>query len=353
MISYMKFKSYFLLLLFAISVSGCIDEIKLDIDTDQQKVIVDGLITDSLQVQTIKISYSAVIGVGNDNILTPIPGATVKVLDDAGNSFDFPETESGIYQQNLQGEAGRAYHVEVILVNGKKIQSHPYVLTASIPFGAVEGEVVEESTLSSSGQPLIERRLELKMNLDVSGLQQRPYLRWRAEGEYEFKENYPMALNTKACYVKNNVDLNSIKVFNTNDLGGDMLVDEPIVNTAYDYRFAIMYCFHVSQYAISEAEYKYWNQIIDIVNIDGSLFDPPPGTVSGNLFNPDDPDEQILGYFSAAGVTYRRVFMNENTLGFFAGQKCSNIFRRPDYPECRECTILHNSTTEKPEYWIP
>lgn len=342
-----------LVLLVSFAFWGCINEIKLDIDSAQQWVVVDGQLTDSLQVCQIKISNSAIIGVGNDNILTPITGCTVRVLDDVGGSFDFTETADGIYSREMEGEQGRQYHVEVKLPTGKTILSHPTTLEAAPDLLPSSAEIIEKTTISPTGKAVTSNQLFLKMNTDVGTSTPRPYLRWQAKGEYEFKEAYPMALSTKTCYIKDNVDFNNIKIFDTNELPGTTLTNEPFLITSYNYRFADMYCFHLFQYSIGAEEYKYWEGVRDIVNIDGSLFDPPPGTVRGNLYDPADPDELILGYFSVAGVAYSREFMNANSLGFFVEPKCSSLSFRPQYAECRACETILFSSVEKPAYWKP
>jgi hypothetical protein len=190
------------------------------------------------------------------------------------------------------------------------------------------------------------------MNTDVSGFAERPYLRWRATGEYEFGEDYPGIIDRKICYIKNNIDFNNIKIFDTHTLSGGLLNNEPFLITKYDYRFFYMYCFHLLQYAISEEEYKYWEAVRAIVNIDGSLFDPPPGTVRGNLYNPDNSEDQVLGYFSVIGVSYRRFFVNATDLSVAVQPRCGNW--PPQQPsECRNCLEIPFSGTTRPEYWKP
>ncbi|TAK42503.1 MAG: DUF4249 domain-containing protein [Saprospiraceae bacterium] len=349
-----KIKDFAFLLLPCLLLASCIDEIKLNIGNDQQRLVVDGLIADSLQEYTIKVNHSAIIGsVSTDNVMTPVTGATVRVLDDAGGSFDFTETAAGIYSREMQGEVGKAYHVEVKTADGKTILSRPAVLQKSPPLLPATGRVIEEVTLSPSGRPIKSDKLSLEMNTEVPGLAQRPYLRWRAMGEYQFWENYPNPLNNKICYVKNNVDINNIKIFDTHDLAGGLLTNEPFLTTSYNYRFAFMYCFHLFQYAISEEEYDYWENVRDIVNIDGSLFDPPPGTVKGNLYNPAAPNDQILGYFSVAGVSYRRQFFDVISLGVYVDPGCHYWGIRPQSSECRACADIPMSSLTRPWYWEP
>lgn len=349
----MKFQAFaYLFLLTFLLLTSCIEEIKLNIDTDQQKIVVDGLIADSLQVYTIKVNYSAVIGVGTDDLKTPVTGASVRVLDDSDGIYEFSETAPGTYTRFMRGEVGKAYHVEVKTTDGKTILSHPAVLAQAPPLLPPTFRVTEKLTISQSGRNLYSKELFMAMNTDVSGMAQRPFLRWRAFGEYEFGEDYPGIINRKNCYVKNNVDFNNIRIFDTHDLAGGVLRDEPFLNAKYDYRFSVMYCYHLFQYSISEEEYRYWRNVQDIVNIDGSLFDPPPGTVRGNLYNPDDPEDFILGYFSVAGVFYKRQFVNAILLNSSATPRC-NTWPPGQYEECYDCLKIRGSITERPWYWEP
>ncbi len=348
----MKIRNLFFILISSFALSSCIDDIQLDIDNDVQLLTVDGLIADSLQEYTIKVNLSAIIGLSTDDLKTPVKGASVRVLDDAGGSFEFLETKDGTYTRVMKGEVGRAYHVEVKTTDGKTILSRPAVLHKSPKIQRPTYSVTQEATVSNTGRTIYESKLEVGMNTDLSDFAERPYLRWRATGEYEFGEDYPGILDRKICYVKNNVDFNNIKIFDTNELTDGKLINEPFLLMKYDFRFAYMYCFHLLQYAISEEEYRYWENVRDIVNIDGSLFDPPPGTVSGNLYNANDPQDQVLGYFSVAGVSYQAEFINAVELAVSIIPRCSN-WPPQQLPECYNCLTLLNSTALRPSYWKP
>jgi hypothetical protein len=339
----------FVILLFA----SCIDEIQLDIDNDKQVLTVDGLIADSLQEYTIKVNLSAIIGVSTDDLKTPVTGASVLVKDDLGGSYLFEEAKPGTYNRYMQGEVGRTYHVEITTTDGKTVKSNPTLLRKAPPILPATPRLYQVSSVSNSGNNVYEDRLELGMNVDVSAWPERPFLRWRATGEYELGEDYPGIIDRKNCYVKGNIDFNNIAVFNTEVLDDGRLTQEPFVNMKYDYRFFSMYCFHLLQYAISEEEYRYWQNVRAIVNIDGSLFDPPPGTVKGNLYNPEDPNDEILGYFSVAGQTYYPYFINATELNVPVKPHCG-IRWPPVYPdECYDCLTLQNSTAARPSYWKP
>ena len=117
----------------------------------------------------------------------------------------------------------------------------------------------------------------------------------------------------------------------------------------FNFRFTENFCFHISQFSISEEEFNYWNNIKDIVEINGSLFDPPPGTVIGNIRNVDNSNDIAVGYFSVASVIFLRDFINGDELGVSISPKCG---RRGQIPfGCDDCLLINNSQTEVPEYW--
>ncbi len=178
------------------------------------------------------------------------------------------------------------------------------------------------------------------------------YFRWSVDGQYEFKENVPPPGNSKSCYVPDRVGNNYLSIINTEDLQGNLIRDEIIFETEYNHKFGFNYCFHVSQLSINEEEYEYWQTVNDIINIDGSLFDPPPGKVRGNMRYTQDPDKLVLGYFSVAGVGYKRIFANITSTNSSVEPACFPYRpRSQNPPECVDCEILRNSTTDKPDYW--
>lgn len=350
----MKRKLLFHLLFLCICIFSwqCVDQISLKIDGSPRNVVVDGLLTDSLMDHVIKIRYSAALGVGNDNILEPLPGASVTVIDNENARFKFLETRPGFYNLKMKGIAGKSYYLEIVLADGKKIKSDPQLLTPAPPIGKIVTEVKDETFINASGNVSVDTRLILKMNVDLNGATGSPYLRWRAEGEYEFREAYPMALSTKVCYVKNNVDLSNLRIFDSKNISGRFIKDEPFINTPLDYRFANQYCFHVLQYSISEKEYIYWKRVRSITTLDGSLFDNPPGKVIGNLYYTDSKTENVVGYFSVNGLQSMRFFANPQSLNQIDIEpKCRFRFNSTPSRDCLDCLTIDESTLVKPSYW--
>lgn len=348
-------KTFFLTIIaaFIISLFACVDEIKLNVDTEQRSFVVDGFVTDSLGDFKLEISQSSVIGIGNDNILDPIPNATIQLLDTDGGSYPYEELvdDPGIYMlYNFKALRGKEYFIDIILPDGKHYQSTPSAVRSSSKINNISYEVTEETFRNNAGQLVTQDIISAKIATDVSEAETPPFLRWRVEGQYQLQENYPRALSPKRCYIDVDLDLNDIRIFDMSQVNNGMLFEQVIAEAEYDFRFGEQFCFHVSQFSISEDEFNYWTSIKEVIDIDGSLFDPPPGTVVGNIRNVDDPNDVAVGYFSVASVFFKRYFVDREEVGFSVRARCEGFFLRTPFG-CMDCLMFNNSTTVRPDYW--
>lgn len=332
--------------------NSCIDEIDLNIDNDTQYVVVDGYISNRLDEYTIRLATSAIIGVGNDNIFEDISGAQVEVIDQNGVNIPFTESRDnpGSYLGTMQVDPDLAYEVYIQLADGEVIRSRPAKALPAPNIDSLTYEVVTVREINSAGNPVTNDYIDVFVNTSVNDTE-KPFLRWRAQGIYEFKELYPMALNPRRCYVTNNIDLNTLQIFSTDELNGNVLRDEFVVRTSLDLRFNSLYCFHVDQFSISEEEYNYWTNVQKLVELEGALFDPPPGELKNNLISETNPDKIILGYFSVSSSSQERLFIGPSEIGYTILTDCTSLSFRRNPEICADCTLINGSTLEKPFYW--
>lgn len=339
------------IIILAFGVFGCVDVVDLNVNTSQRSVVIDGFVTDSLGDFTLKISESSVIGIGNDNILDPIPGSVVNLMDSDGVSYPYTEAENGTYElKSFKALRGKEYFIDIVLPDGRHYQSKPAALRSSSTIDEITFDVNEESFRNNLGEFITENRIKVKIATDISDAEDPPFLRWRVEGQYQFLEGFPGALNPRFCYIPVNLDLNTIRILNGGEIRDGILFEQEIADALYDYRFAIQFCFHISQFSISEEEFTYWNNIKEVTDIDGGLFDPPPGTIIGNIRNVDDPDDIPVGYFSVSSVFFKREFVNRDDTDFFIRGKCEGFQRFVQFG-CMDCLEINSASLERPPYW--
>jgi hypothetical protein len=142
---------------------------------------------------------------------------------------------------------------------------------------------------------------------------------------------------------------------------------------------SIRYSLFVEQLTISEGAFNFWSSIREQNSEAGELYTRQPYQIRGNISNPDDPDELVLGYFMAAGTKSKRIFLNRPmppvnmrypvcTLTEADYMNFGTIFltKESEWPvyatfdnnggnalpgqECMDCT-LSDGTIVMPEFW--
>jgi Domain of unknown function (DUF4249) len=69
------------------------------------------------------------------------------------------------------------------------------------------------------------------------------------------------------------------------------------------------YSILVKQYALTRQGYDYWTNIKKNTQQIGTIFDPAPSEILGNIHSVTDATEPVLGYISAGSVTTKRFFI--------------------------------------------
>ena len=194
--------------------SGCVDEIDLNVDTEQRTLVVDGFVSDIEGEFTLKLSQSSVIGVGRDNILDPVTGAKVILMNDQGGAFPYEEGEAGNYiLRSFIAQRNVAYNIDIVLPEGQHFQSKPASVRSSSSIDGVSFEVGEKTFRNNLGEFVTQEVISVQLETNITDTQVAPYLRWRVSGEYALTENYRDALSPRTCYIRSNLDLNDIRIF--------------------------------------------------------------------------------------------------------------------------------------------
>ena len=326
------------LVLISFSINSCVTEIDFELESIPERLVVNGIINTLPGPYIIQLSRSATFGDGTDNIQPPLSDAVVVVKDDLDNSYPFIEAEAGTYisdSASFQAVIGRTYTLEVITPdNGRRDVSRPETVYPVPPIDDIRFEV-NRGTI----------RLFVKTTLP--NRQGGSYLRWKTDGVYEFLEN---TFAGRVCYVDDRIDFNTIAVAGSPDFATELLDDQEILIRPVDRRFARKYSFNIRQQSISENAWRFWNSADIITDQNGSIFDPPPAKIVGNMYNPDDEVEEVLGLFMAHDESLTHYFVEGSEVGSPSPPCGGSPFGETD-PGCRDCTSLNNSTTIPPDYW--
>ncbi|NJB70090.1 hypothetical protein GGR42_000552 [Saonia flava] len=350
---------------------GCIEELELErLDTNdfddvlvveavltnemkKQRVLLSratnrlDIITDTIYDPATPINYNKGVGVDTEE------NASVMILDELGNKFDFEEVVSGTYMslQPFQAELGKNYHLEITTKDGEQYISNEM----SIAGISQITDLYAERIINDLG----EEGMSIYINSEeVQGDSQ--FYRYTYEESYkiiapnwapmDFKlSNYePCALpvptydleiipreeEERVCY--NTVDSNTIIQNSTVELSENKVLRFPIrfINRN-DYILTYRYSILAKQFVQSAPAYSYYNRL-EKFSQTGSLFSQiQPGLLNGNIVNKNDLGDNVLGYFEVASVTERRLFFNYED--FFPNEplppyvfNCDNLLSAPE-----------------------
>ena len=338
----------------------CIREIDLKTEVgDLSTIVVDGDFTDGDGPHRVRLTKPNQFAFSR---FEPVRDATVRLLDDAGNSAQY-------YLQFLPGDTfyemepgampavpGRLYQLEIVMPSGKTYRSRPQSLPQKVKADSilVAGRIVPR--VSGADLVVEDERAYLTVRTTVPAGANDVYLRWDAHCVYYFPELVPpgpLPPPTKQCYVSDYFNLQNIPLLRLQNQAGKT-VDFEIGSKLVDRAFGNSLYFNVVQRSITAEAFRFWDGFAKVANPQGTVFDPPPGEVHGNIFNPDDPSEVPLGFFEVASVEVlrRKVFNGDLGPDFYVLPPCDpNQYDTYSKSECFDCLVLKNSTTVKPDWW--
>ena len=85
----------------------------------------------------------------------------------------------------------------------------------------------------------------------------------------------------------------------------------------HERRISYIYSVELTQEALSETAYRYWETMRKNSGDVGGLFSPEPFEMRGNLSCQEDPDAVVVGYISATVPSVSRLFIYGEDIGFY------------------------------------
>ncbi len=281
-------------------------------------LVVDGMITSDPGPYVVKLSSSVQVDAYET---TPLSGFQLTVSDDAGASETLLENEPGVYTtaaDGIQGIAGRSYQLRMQSPNGKTYLS--------------DFERLDHPVGIDTIYPKPENIVDPDLIYDIEGYQfyistkpaenDSTYFLWNLTGTYEYQADFIIRWifdgtlrqftnsdSLRTCW--NTRKVKDIFLFSTAGLSSNVLEAYPLNYVSTQTReLSIRYSLLVEQLTISEAAFNFWSSIKEQNSGAGELYSKQPYQIHGNIYNPDNDDELVLGYFMAVGKTSQRIFVN-------------------------------------------
>ncbi len=101
----------------------------------------------------------------------------------------------------------------------------------------------------------------------------------------------------------------------TEKLTKDVLVNSPVTFIdSHSEKLGTRYSILVKQHALTKQAFQYYLQLSKNTEKLGSIFDPQPSTLTGNIHCITDPAEPVIGFITAGSTTQLRLYVNKSDL---------------------------------------
>jgi uncharacterized protein DUF4249 len=387
--------------------STCIDPYKPALQRSESLLVVDALLTNENRSYIVKISKT---NIAQETESETVTGALVSIRDENGSNYIFMETGSGVYKSDsllFQAETGHSYILNIKTPEGVEYESNPCIM---YPVEKIERVYYSrDQEIPNNGSEIQEG---IRLLIDSENSHDNQYYRWTYNEWWKTVAPDPKIYN----YINDStiIEVDQIKQICWRNIESDEIMiqssvlaqtnkieKQAILFIAPDKsdRLLIQYYIEVKQLSLSRIEYEFWDNMKQINESGGDIFDKQPFSIISNIHNTGDFNEKVLGYFQVSSVSHKGLYIrpidiSEYNLPFF-NYNCNRLeigendypppitpsakvtfnkiytyFVGPDYefvepiynnnkelsklvfakPICTDCTI--NGSLTKPDFWV-
>jgi hypothetical protein len=324
-----------IIFLFFLLATACLDPYNPSASsTNYNYLVVDSFVNSAEGTGTVLLTRTKPL---DNNDPSPIVvNAQVSLEAEDGSSFAFAETNPGKYE--LSGAS----------IDGSK----KYRLKITHGNDSFESEfagVVNTPSIDSITWKELDNKVEIYVNTH-DDQNDSHYYRWRYDETWHYSSAFyssfiynaathsvelrPFDDNIYDCY--RNISSTDIVIFSTSKLQNDVvknftLTSFPVSNV----RLQHLYSINVQQQVLSKEGFEYYQLLKKTTENLGTLFDPLPAQVTGNIRCITDPSQLVIGFFSVGTVDTKRIFISPQEIDFNG-----NSIVDPIYAGCEQDTLF-------------
>lgn len=249
----------------------------VDLPNEQNLIVAEGWISDSLSSQTIRITRSNAFS--SENPISPITDAEVLVQSRFGELYSYVHTSDGYYEANppFRGIEGREYRL-LAEVDTIEIRSEWDRMPTKVELAGIQALSFEENDPENSGQQITV--FYPKANV-IDPIESINYYRWI------FVRNDAILKEPEPITIQND------RLFNGNIIPNDF----------QGFQYEAGESMVIQLQSISQASHDYLSLLRSQITTLGTSGGTTPAVVTGNIRNLDNPSQQVLGYFGTVAVS--------------------------------------------------
>lgn len=296
----------------AVAANSCIEPFSPpEVSNPETYLVVDGYLNVNGDTSDIRLSHTQ--GTNDSKPTVTEDGALITLEEEHGETYIFKPAGNGLYRlPPASFDQGAKYRLKIRRANGNEYES-AYVVVSKTP------------PIDSLAYRLDPNRNAVVVYVNAhDATNATRFYRWSFEETFEYRAAYYSSLirdvpnkviiprrdNINVCW--RTLQSKDIKLGSTIKLSQDIIRDLPVniidigTNKLY-FGYSIL----VKQYGLTREAFEYWTDLAKTTQGTGSLFDPQPSQVTGNIRNTANAKELVFGYFSAAQEQTKRIFIKE------------------------------------------
>jgi hypothetical protein len=307
-------KIYVCLSIFLLAMWGCKKPFTpTAISNTPKYLVVEGVINAGADSTYIKLSRTVSIS-ADSSVSDPERSAIVIVQSNANDSYPLTEIIPGTYAvPSLNLDVTKKYKLSIKTVDNKQYVSDLVSVNVTPPIDSVGFNIQANS-------------LQIYVNTHDSNNNTR-YYRWDYAETWQFHAKYYSSFITNGSaivprtpdqYVYNcfgNYVSSTIVLGSSAKLTQNVIYQNPLISIAStSLKLQSKYSILVHEYALTPDAYTFWTNLKKNTEQLGSIFDPQPSNINGNIHSVTDASLPVVGYVSACTVQTKRIFISYSQL---------------------------------------
>ncbi|WP_151998103.1 MULTISPECIES: DUF4249 domain-containing protein [unclassified Imperialibacter] len=339
--------------------AGCIDPYDYPFKEQTNYLVVEGAITTQPGPYSVTLTTTRNIGNEENAFKLRVQNAKVSITTSTGSVVRLIDQDtSGVYYTsgNFRGQVGEKYQLTIVLENGESYESEQVELLPMPDIDSIGIEYASQKYISQANTVIERTGFYTRAFINDPPETENTYL---VNWDYTYKifthPELATAYDAEGCECWVATPKACCSVCWVEEKVPDFTIANDQLNngssvTQYDLFFLpvvgiMLYekiYLEVTINSLSKDAYLFWKSVYDSRYGQGGIFDSTPNTVEANVYNVEDKDELVLGYFYASEVKTISRFIHPTDFP-------ERIDSDTNYPDT--CLFYPNTTAEEPEYW--
>jgi len=359
-----------------IPIVGCTELYVPNVGTDQEALVVEGLITNGSGPFFVKLTkalpYNSVLAAKS----AYVSDALLSITDSEGQSFDLTYHAGGIYwlPSTFIAVTGRSYILHIVTSDGDTYESDAQKLLMPIKIDTLYSKSVTKNYLNDDGILIPVLGYEVRANLfhAVSSDNPMPLCRFESDVVVQYQYTF-IEIDRQTMMPKdwswfvfgwNTFDLDETSNITEErstsskaEIKDHYLCFIPKQTAIYGISTfpdaSMIYYYRLKQYTINDDTYRFYEEANKQLAASGKIFDPIASQLYGNMHCTSNPTKKALGLFEVSSVTPASYLVRRSTIPvpYISSIPSRGETRYKFYPDARPTNDSEFVAKPYPYWW--